>query len=496
LYISYVFLNIEGNGIYGTYGTSQQPTEYVDDFSYDTSYYPDLETSTQDPDPWTNPSVSPSVSPSVLPSISPSASPAVANTTEIPDEVNSETKNPTSGGNEPIDGNHSSSFSFNSTWMIVILFFSILLVSCVVILLIYFNCLENEKYETERLKAGIYNVFPPLDPDIESPEQSAPIVSFEGNRKDLVLDRNRTGSSDIHSSKASPYMDLSSDPSFSGPSLSIPNLQTSSKRRSDRTIKGKSDSLQIDIKEIKGLKLAEHAYMTGLYHGGIVCLHKMDGDQKVLLNVARSWFDLPSHPNFCRLIGYVQEEEEISFVTDKCHHVLADHVASFSNYERLFILKQIAACLWHLHAHDNYHGMISVKNILFEPKRKRVYLHNFGLPEIDPDFVTKRAAWLPPEILNDPKSFPGSYGEAADIWSYGVLIWELFNLGEIPFSDVDFRGIKDRICSQETTLPTDSLPENLQTLVQRIWCTKHRMRPSSEEIHERITNFIGKEIAE
>lgn len=35
---------------------------------------------------------------------------------------------------------------------------------------------------------------------------------------------------------------------------------------------------------------------------------------------------------------------------------------------------------------------------------------------------------------------------ASDVYSFGILVWEIFNDGEIPFKGIDNKTIKSKVC--------------------------------------------------
>jgi len=382
-----------------------------------------------------------------------------------------------------------SEFSINSKYMLILL---ILPVFVIVGLIIRAVCRSDDyeeemKFETDRNDTIYDQVVIPV-----VPSQNAPAL-------DSILDhRDRSASSNLNFKKNadSTYVEIDSntkDSDDAHSNLRIPRKR-SAKRRAKPISKDSFEAMRIDQTLIKYLKDAGDK-MNGLYHGGYVSVQKMDGEPKMLLQVAQRWLNLPSHPNLSRLIGYVQEGDEISFVTDQFDLTLRKHIDTLSIYDKFFVLKQTSAAIWHLHAHDKYHGLISVENVLFEPKRKRVKIHSFGLPELQLDFVTKYAPWLPPEILLDPSSFPESYGPNADIWSFGVLVWALFNPGIDPFWNVDFQKIKDLVCVKSERLSMNDIPPKLHSLLKRIWHVHPKTRPSAKEIYDHISQ-IFKEITE
>jgi len=82
-------------------------------------------------------------------------------------------------------------------------------------------------------------------------------------------------------------------------------------------------------------------------------------------------------------------------------------------------------------------------------------------------------AWMAPEVIrNEPCS------EKVDIWSYGVVLWELLS-GEIPYKDVDSSAVMWGVGSNSLRLPIPAnCPEGYGLLIKQCWAAKPRNRPS------------------
>lgn len=50
--------------------------------------------------------------------------------------------------------------------------------------------------------------------------------------------------------------------------------------------------------------------------------------------------------------------------------------------------------------------------------------------------------WTAPEALNF-----GKYTSLCDVWSYGILIWEIFSKGDTPYSGMSNSRARERIDS-------------------------------------------------
>lgn len=86
-------------------------------------------------------------------------------------------------------------------------------------------------------------------------------------------------------------------------------------------------------------------------------------------------------------------------------------------------------------------------------------------------------AWMAPEVIrNEPCN------EKVDIWSYGVLLWELLTC-EVPYANVDSSAIIWGVGSNSLQLPIPkTCPDGYKLLIKQCFSAKPRNRPSFKHI--------------
>jgi len=131
------------------------------------------------------------------------------------------------------------------------------------------------------------------------------------------------------------------------------------------------------------------------------------------------------------------------------------------------------------------HRDLAARNILLTPKSKTPKITDFGMSRAvdyrNTANYTKKAfgpiAWMAPENLNM------QYSSASDVWSFGVLLWEVITWGEVPYGDKDINviAVKIRENTLKLKIPLET-PTILKRLMKECWNAKPAERPTFGDI--------------
>jgi len=120
----------------------------------------------------------------------------------------------------------------------------------------------------------------------------------------------------------------------------------------------------------------------------------------------------------------------------------------FCEGEQIHIAYEIAVALKYLHSRNIVHCDLKSSNILIDNDLK-IKVGDFGLSRV----INRKNRteccgrigtphWMAPEILKG-----GNYEESADIFSYGMILWELLTM-EIPYFGIDPRKLVNIVAEE------------------------------------------------
>ncbi|KRZ51695.1 Mitogen-activated protein kinase kinase kinase 10 [Trichinella nativa] len=90
-------------------------------------------------------------------------------------------------------------------------------------------------------------------------------------------------------------------------------------------------------------------------------------------------------------------------------------------------------------------------------------------------------AWMAPEVIKS-----STFSKASDVWSYGVLLWELLT-GEVPYKGIDALAVAYGVAVNKLTLPIpSSCPEELSRMMEDCWNVEPRRRPTFMQLIVRL----------
>ncbi|CAH8523494.1 unnamed protein product [Dicrocoelium dendriticum] len=140
--------------------------------------------------------------------------------------------------------------------------------------------------------------------------------------------------------------------------------------------------------------------------------------------------------------------------------------------------RQVAEGMEFLSSRSIIHRDLAARNILVGEDYV-LKIADFGLTRAADDYYRKLTngrlpiKWLAPECI-----FDRVYTVRSDVWSFGVLLWEVFSLGDSPFKGIDPAAVPRMIREGRRNPKPRFATESIYKIMQHCWEAEPRKRPS------------------
>ncbi|CAC5415514.1 MET [Mytilus coruscus] len=208
-----------------------------------------------------------------------------------------------------------------------------------------------------------------------------------------------------------------------------------------------------------------------------------------------------NHPNVMSLIGIsiAPGEFPLVIIPFMSNGDLLSYIRSADNKPTIKDLVQfgldVARGMEYLGSIKYVHRDLAARNCMMD-ENLNIKVADFGLAR---DIYTKNyyssdnkkmlpVKWMAPESLEN-----GTYSTKSDVWSFGVVMWELMTRGSIPYCDVNNWDMHKYLQSGRRLKRTDFCPQPLYDIMMACWKFDPYDRPTFREVNKRITVLVEQE---
>ncbi|XP_074693744.1 tyrosine-protein kinase Fes/Fps isoform X2 [Strix aluco] len=206
-----------------------------------------------------------------------------------------------------------------------------------------------------------------------------------------------------------------------------------------------------------------------------------------------------NHPNIVRLIGVCTQKQPIYIVMELVQggdflSFLRSEGPHLRVKELIKMTENAAAGMEYLESKHCIHRDLAARNCLVTEKNA-LKISDFGMSREEEDGIYASTGgmkqipvkWTAPEALNY-----GRYSSESDVWSFGILLWEAFSLGAVPYTNLSNQQTREAVEQGVRLDPPEQCPEEVYRLMRRCWEYDPRKRPSFSVVHQDLIGIRKK----
>ncbi|KAM3875637.1 inactive tyrosine-protein kinase transmembrane receptor ROR1 [Diretmus argenteus] len=261
-----------------------------------------------------------------------------------------------------------------------------------------------------------------------------------------------------------------------------------------------------------------HLYLPGMEQAQLVAIKTLKD-----FSSAQLWGEFQQeasvlaelhHPNVVCLLGVVTQEQPVCMLFEflpqgDLHEFLimrSPHSdvgcssdedgtvkSSLDHGDFLHMAIQVAAGMEYLASHFYIHKDLAARNILVG-EQLHVKISDLGLSReiYSSDYYRLQPKsllpirWMPPEAIAY-----GKFTTDSDIWSFGVVLWEIFSYGLQPYYGFSNQEVMEMVRKRQLLPCPEDCPPRVYCLMTECWQEGPARRPRFKDIHSRLRAWEG-----
>ncbi|XP_028824287.1 ephrin type-B receptor 4b isoform X2 [Denticeps clupeoides] len=206
------------------------------------------------------------------------------------------------------------------------------------------------------------------------------------------------------------------------------------------------------------------------------------------------------HPNIIHLEGVITTSCPVMILTEFMENGALDSFlrlndGQFTALQLVGMLRGMASGMKYLSEMSYVHRDLAARNILVNSNLV-CKVSDFGLSRFlqenssDPTYTSSLGGkipirWTAPEAIAFRK-----FTSASDVWSYGIVMWEVMSFGERPYWDMSNQDVINAIEQDYRLPPPPDCPSSLHQLMLDCWLKDRSTRPRFSSIVSALDKLI------
>uniref|UniRef100_A0A2K6TV40 Tyrosine-protein kinase n=1 Tax=Saimiri boliviensis boliviensis TaxID=39432 RepID=A0A2K6TV40_SAIBB len=265
-------------------------------------------------------------------------------------------------------------------------------------------------------------------------------------------------------------------------------------------------SWEIDPKDLTFLKelgagqfgVVKYGKWRGQYDVAIKMIKEGSMSEDEFIEEAKVMMNL-SHDKLVQLYGVCTKQRPIFIITEYMANgcllkYLREMRHRFQTQQLLEMCKDVCEAMEYLESKQFLHRDLAARNCLVND-RGVVKVSDFGLSRyvLDDEYTSSVGSkfpvrWSPPEVLMYSK-----FSSKSDIWAFGVLMWEIYSLGKMPYERFTNSETAEHIAQGLRLYRPHLASEKVYTIMYSCWHEKADERPTFKILLSNILDVMDEE---
>ncbi|XP_071811804.1 uncharacterized protein [Apostichopus japonicus] len=226
------------------------------------------------------------------------------------------------------------------------------------------------------------------------------------------------------------------------------------------------------------------------------------------LDEIRLMIEIGNHPNIMAILGCRTVAEPYYLIIDYMKYgslkeyllksndvelVLSDQSYDLTEIRQLQISHQISKGMEYLESRKFFHGDLAARNILLG-ENLEVKISDFGFANNIyetgyarlPEESKRPVKWYSPEA-----TLTGKCSSAGDVWSFGIVLYEIYSRGEEPYIGMLPREVLTRLLAGYRMDKPEDCSQHIYELMLDCWEQEPSARPVFHDIKRTLAGFLA-----
>uniref|UniRef100_A0A8C6A3S5 Tyrosine-protein kinase n=1 Tax=Marmota marmota marmota TaxID=9994 RepID=A0A8C6A3S5_MARMA len=202
-----------------------------------------------------------------------------------------------------------------------------------------------------------------------------------------------------------------------------------------------------------------------------------------------------SHSRLVQLYGVCIQQKPLYIVTEFMENgcllnYLRDRKGKLRKEMLLSVCQDVCEGMEYLERNCYIHRDLAARNCLVS-STCIVKISDFGMTRyvLDDEYISSSGAkfpikWSPPEVFHFNK-----YSSKSDVWSFGVLMWEVFTEGKMPFENKSNLQVVEAISNGFRLYRPHLAPMSIYEVMYSCWHETPKGRPAFTELLQVLTEI-------